>query len=93
MSKVRERHGVMEGEGLLPTKKYNIEEDVEEKEKSWWKGKDRNSVFLLIFLYLLQGLPLGIAGAIPMILAVSYIFNFFFNFIHSLFFKLNILLI
>lgn len=77
MSKVRERHGIMEGEGLLPTKEYEVIDDVEEKEKSWWKGKDRNSVFLLIFLYLLQGLPLGIAGSIPMILAVSYIYSSF----------------
>ena len=90
MSKVRERHGIMEGEGLLPTKEYEVIDDVEEKEKSWWKGKDRNSVFLLIFLYLLQGLPLGIAGSIPMILAVSYIYSSFLYLFYNLFLKLTI---
>ena len=37
----------------------------------WW-FEDRNSVLLLFFLYVLQGIPLGLAGSIPMLLAVSY---------------------
>jgi len=38
----------------------------------WW-NEDRGSVFLLLFLYVLQGIPLGLAGSIPMLLAVSLI--------------------
>lgn len=34
----------------------------------WWY-EDRSGVLLLLFLYVLQGLPLGLAGSIPMILA------------------------
>lgn len=34
----------------------------------WWH-EDRSGVLLLLFLYILQGLPLGLAGSIPMILA------------------------
>lgn len=40
---------------------------------SSWK-EDRSSVLLLLFLYVLQGLPLGLAASIPMILAVRYLF-------------------
>lgn len=31
-------------------------------------GKDRSSILLLLLLYVLQGIPLGLAGSIPMIL-------------------------
>ncbi|CAK8675913.1 unnamed protein product [Clavelina lepadiformis] len=34
----------------------------------WWY-EDRSSVLLLLFLYILQGIPLGLAGSIPMMLA------------------------
>ena len=37
----------------------------------WWY-EDRASVILLSFLYVLQGIPLGLAGSIPMLLAVSF---------------------
>ena len=36
----------------------------------WWY-EERGSVSLLFFLYVLQGIPLGLAGSIPMLLAVS----------------------
>lgn len=39
-----------------------------DKEEHWWQT-DRSSVLLLLFLYLLQGIPLGLAGSIPMLLA------------------------
>lgn len=38
-------------------------------------GKDRGNILLLLFLYVLQGIPLGLSGSIPMILQhrhVSY---------------------
>lgn len=38
---------------------------------AWWY-EDRSSVLLLFFLYILQGIPLGLAGSIPMLLAVSF---------------------
>ena len=31
-------------------------------------AKDRNSILLLLFLYILQGIPLGLAGSVPMVL-------------------------
>ena len=40
--------------------------DNEEKEDGL--GKDRSSIMLLLLLYVLQGIPLGLAGSIPMIL-------------------------
>ena len=51
------------------TTKVGYEEHHESK-MSWWH-EDRSSVFLLFFLYVLQGIPLGLAGSIPMLLAVS----------------------
>nr|XP_039263177.1 acetyl-coenzyme A transporter 1-like [Styela clava]XP_039263178.1 acetyl-coenzyme A transporter 1-like [Styela clava] len=55
---------------------YNTDDDTvtyEDKKppynsRGWWY-EDRSSVLLLLFLYVLQGLPLGLAGSIPMILA------------------------
>ena len=41
---------------------------------SWYDSKDRGSVFLLLFLYVLQGVPLGISASVPMLLAVSTTF-------------------
>nr|CAB3266228.1 acetyl-coenzyme A transporter 1 [Phallusia mammillata] len=40
----------------------------ETRKMSWWY-QDRSSVLLLLFLYILQGIPLGLAGSIPMLLA------------------------
>lgn len=37
------------------------------KKRNKWR-KDRNSIILLLFLYLLQGVPLGMAGSIPLII-------------------------
>lgn len=31
-------------------------------------ARDRNSILLLLFLYILQGIPLGLAGSVPMVL-------------------------
>ena len=47
-----------------------IESDMldNDKKEHWWVT-DRSSVLLLLFLYLLQGIPLGLAGSIPMLLA------------------------
>lgn len=49
-----------------------VDSDARKKSRGvgWWH-EDRSSVFLLLFLYILQGLPLGLAGSIPMVLAVS----------------------
>jgi hypothetical protein len=41
---------------------------VKENEKIGLK-KDRNTIFLLMYLYFLQGLPLGLAGSMPFILS------------------------
>lgn len=43
------------------------EDDVEIKKKPGLK-KDAKTIFLLMYLYFLQGLPLGLAGSIPFIL-------------------------
>ncbi|KAF8374361.1 hypothetical protein PRIPAC_80790 [Pristionchus pacificus] len=49
-------------------------ETPEKCKKSWWQRADedlkgdRASIALLLFLYLLQGVPLGLIGAIPLVL-------------------------
>ena len=54
------------------------EEEVEELDKKIPKQnirKDLHNIVLLMFLYLLQGIPLGLSGSIPFILSsrkVSY---------------------
>ena len=48
---------------------------IEEDTKGGGIMKDRNSILLLVFLYILQGIPLGLAGSMPMVLqntGISY---------------------
>lgn len=42
--------------------------DMEEESSREGLSKDRGSILLLLLLYVLQGIPLGLAGSIPMIL-------------------------
>jgi len=51
-------------------KKENECKELHYPKMNWWY-EDRSSVLLLFFLYVLQGIPLGLAGSIPMLLAVS----------------------
>lgn len=47
-------------------------------------GAELGSVSLLLFLYVLQGIPLGLAGSVPLILqsrSVSYTDQAFFSFV------------
>ncbi|XP_078488430.1 acetyl-coenzyme A transporter 1 [Ciona intestinalis] len=52
---------------------FNSERDINSTRtptsKMHWWYEDRSSVLLLLFLYVLQGIPLGLAGSIPMLLA------------------------
>ena len=41
---------------------------VKDNDESKEKKDDRASITLLVFLYVLQGIPLGLAGSIPMVL-------------------------
>lgn len=41
---------------------------MEEESSREGLSKDRGSILLLLLLYVLQGIPLGLAGSIPMIL-------------------------
>ena len=55
------------------SKVYSTEQDTADKAKqkiSIWKilRKDRNSILLLLLLYVLQGIPMGLAGSVPIIL-------------------------
>lgn len=45
---------------------------------------DRNSIAILLFLYILQGIPLGLAGSIPLLLAkkVGYKQQAVFSFVY-----------
>lgn len=63
--------------------KMDMEKLIEHKEEGRNTSKavpsnvsnDRNNILLLLFLYVLQGIPLGLAGSIPMILrtrGISY---------------------
>uniref|UniRef100_H2Z3B5 Acetyl-coenzyme A transporter 1 n=1 Tax=Ciona savignyi TaxID=51511 RepID=H2Z3B5_CIOSA len=50
----------------------NSPESLISSKMHWWY-EDRSSVLLLLFLYILQGIPLGLAGSIPMLLAAKSI--------------------
>ena len=57
----------------VPSFSSNSEENTlieNASEMNWWH-RDRSSVLLLFLLYVLQGVPLGLARSIPMLLAVS----------------------
>lgn len=47
-------------------------------------ASDRNSIAILLFLYILQGIPLGLAGSIPLLLAkkVGYKQQAMFSFVY-----------
>ena len=48
-------------------------------------GRDRNSILLLLLLYVLQGIPLGLAGSIPLLLQsrnISYKQQAIFSFVY-----------
>nr|CAG4643885.1 EOG090X04K8 [Lepidurus arcticus] len=59
-------------EHLLSYHDDSIKKDDDDN-KSTGLGKDKANVALLFFLYLLQGIPLGLASAIPMILQNRHI--------------------
>lgn len=64
--------------------KLTDDEDKEHHSKSNLKG-DYMSIFILLFLYILQGIPLGLAGSLPMILQnrkVSYAQQAVFSFVN-----------
>lgn len=64
------------------------ENDFQVSEKSHERDKldnDKISIFILLFLYVLQGIPLGLAGSIPMILQnrnISYKDQAIFSFVN-----------
>ena len=47
-------------------------EDRADEEESDYR-KDLGSISLLMFLYILQGIPLGLAGSIPMLLQSRHV--------------------
>lgn len=51
-----------------PDKAKMMEESKSKNETKPNVRKDRGSIGLLLFLYVLQGIPLGLAGAMPMLL-------------------------
>lgn len=76
-----EQVGAMGEEGSLedprgPSEDYNILHDHDfESNTSTQRlsmreriGKDKNSILLLLLLYFLQGIPMGLAGSVPIIL-------------------------
>lgn len=59
---------------LLSSMLHKADEDLKDEKHRFLDG-DGGNIFLLFFLYTLQGIPLGLAYAIPMILqnrGVSY---------------------
>jgi len=74
MSDLRNRSQVGEDEEHEVLIEPSDEDDPTKKGKSGIAGDERN-ILVLLFLYILQGIPLGIAAAIPLILTnrnVSY---------------------
>lgn len=69
---------------LLPYAVDNISEELGITPADHLRG-DRANIALLLFLYILQGIPLGLAGAVPMILSsrkVSYSEQAMFSFVY-----------
>lgn len=58
------------GDVQVPRELMERAEEEKPEEQSMMKrlAKDKNSIALLLFLYVLQGIPLGLAGSIPMVL-------------------------
>lgn len=91
MSTIRQRqHPVdqtsmlMMGEDAVESEDKDLEQNDEPKSHRDLSG-DWSSVVLLTFLYVLQGIPLGLAGAIPMILQnrhITYKQQAIFSFVH-----------
>lgn len=63
------------GEHLLPEHISDSHEDRSYENRSMWESLkgDRKSVALLIFLYVLQGIPLGLAGSIPYLFSSRHV--------------------
>ncbi|XP_013389260.1 acetyl-coenzyme A transporter 1 [Lingula anatina] len=60
----------------LPSKEREEQGDEEEEENESQNHSldgDRGSILLLTFLYVLQGIPLGLSGSIPMILSSRHV--------------------
>ena len=70
-SRSRSNRHVMVENGLKEEKDSKIKHPAAHRFHMDWWYEDRGSVLLLFFLYILQGIPLGLAGSIPMLLAVS----------------------
>ena len=69
---------------LIEDDQSKDDEDKEHHSPSNLKG-DYLSIFILLFLYILQGIPLGLAGSLPMILQnrkVSYAQQAMFSFVN-----------
>lgn len=65
--------------------KKSKSKDTEGSEEKMDLTGDRTSVALLMFLYILQGIPLGLAGSIPMVLQsrkISYKEQALFSFVY-----------
>jgi len=74
MGELRNRSQVDEEENEVLIEPSDDDDEHGKKEKSGIAGDERN-VLVLLFLYILQGIPLGLAAAIPLILTnrnVSY---------------------
>ena len=82
---VAEKQVDMMGENGMPPE-YSAKKPVSEVEYNGMDiSKDKYSIALLIFLYILQGIPLGLAGSVPYILIsrkVTYIDQAIFSFVH-----------
>ena len=52
---------------------YDEEKTSEHKSVRERLAKDKSSILLLLLLYILQGIPLGLAGSLPIILQTKKI--------------------
>lgn len=57
-------------ESMVPESAHNDERDKTDDSRSTVSrlAKDKNSILLLLFLYVLQGIPLGLASSVPLVL-------------------------
>ncbi|XP_054715943.1 acetyl-coenzyme A transporter 1-like isoform X2 [Uloborus diversus] len=78
-----ERRNVSRQAGVAPDGQEDLEQEPAHRQGGL--GDDKINVCILLFLYVLQGIPLGLAGSIPMILQnhhVSYKDQAVFSFVN-----------
>ncbi|XP_063965177.1 acetyl-coenzyme A transporter 1-like [Lytechinus pictus] len=86
MQEVDDRAALMKEDMDVPTDRKGLDSEPDKNHAGCTNlGRDRNSIALLLLLYILQGIPLGLAGSIPLLLqsrSISYKQQAIFSFVY-----------